>query len=59
MKLTEQQLLQLAKDLTESLDDIVDGSNCHDLSQMTGWCPEHCQTKFIDLVKFAKANLNG
>ena len=57
MKLTEQELLKLAKDLTEALDDIVDGENCHSLSQKTGWCPAHCQTKFIDVLRFAKANL--
>lgn len=58
MKLTEQELLKLAKDLTEALDDIIDGSNCYYLSSMTGWSNEYCQTNFIDLVRFAKDTLS-
>lgn len=57
MKLTEQELLKLAKDLTEALDDVVNGQNCHDLSQATGWCPAHCQTKIIDVLRQAKKGL--
>ena len=55
--LTEPELLQLAKDLTEALDDAVNGHNCHSLSQITGWCPAHCQTKIIDVLNRAKRSL--
>lgn len=55
--LTEPELLQLAKDLTEALDDTISGYDCHYLSVMTGWRPEYCQTKIIDVLKQAKRSL--